>query len=496
METPGNQTKWILSALIVLQLGFLSSLFFRAVADGRYFLFQEDEVINYSGSRLFAETGSLRAEGCIEENVSHIGEMNWYGPGYQVFYGSIARWFGNSPSLFVQTHFVVSLFTLGLIFLFPISIQEKLFVAASLSLCQPFTVYLFSYYPESFNLCVAALLIFLMLKVDQSQSTKRTLFIGLTVTTVLVFVLFRVTTVFWLAGLVALSRSRKEFWQMLSVAVIALIGTLAFMRLFTAPPYAGEMHKIDMLYSFSLFDFIWQTAKAIVRNGLHLLTSGSVPVYFSLSLFVLLAIQWRKTRERFSLAVLTIVVVMVIAFMAFYSADPWYFLKQSSGLVPLLLTGVMISGASIRMKFGVVALMVISFLFSYPELSDQIGRHREGWTALTQNQQFVASLNRMRDLINDDKPVTVVWCYNEHAYGVATEALLPFSTKKGYPILYSTNIVGGDASSDVRFKLHGRLPVGYIMSRHPITGALHLPVLTELYADEFYHFYKVDGHRP
>lgn len=496
MEAAGSQTKWILCALIVLQLGFLSSLFFRAVGDGHYFLFQEDEVINYSGSKLFAETGSLRAEGCIEENVSRIGEMNWYGPGYQVFYGSIARWFGNSPSLFVQIHFIVSLITLGLVFFFPIPIREKLFTAAALSLSQPFTVYLFSYYPESVNLCVAALLILWLLKVDQSHSTKRNLFIGLFVATVLVFVLFRVTTVFWLAGLVALSRSRKEFWQMLSVAAIALIGTLAYMKLFTAPPYASEMHKIEMLYSFSLLDFVWQTAKAIVRNGLHLLTSGSIPVYFSLSLSVLLAIQWQKTRERFSLAVLAIVVIMVIAFMAFYSGDPWYFLKQSSGLVPLLLTGVMISGASGRMKFGVVALLVVSFLFSYSDLSSQIARHRDGWAALTQNQQFVASLNHIRDLTEDDKEVTVLWCYNEHAYGVATEALLPFSTKKGYPILYTTNIVGGDASPDERFKLHGRLPVGYIMSRLPITGALHLPVLTELYSDEFYHFYKVDDHRP
>lgn len=71
---------FLLKLLLAVQVGFLGYLLFSAIHDGHYFLAHEDEVINFCSAKIFSETGSLRAEGCIAEDVSRIGQMNWYGP--------------------------------------------------------------------------------------------------------------------------------------------------------------------------------------------------------------------------------------------------------------------------------------------------------------------------------------------------------------------------------------------------------------------------------
>ena len=83
--------------------------------------------------------------------------------------------------------------------------------------------------------------------------------------------------------------------------------------------------------------------------------------------------------------------------------------------------------------------------------------------------------------------MTIAYCYNEYDFGTVTEALLPFSTSNKFPILYTTNIVSVDERPEIKFQLHHKLKVDYLLSRQ----ALELPSLHLIHATEYYHFYKI-----
>ena len=103
-----NQSKvriGVLIAFVLIALVSLTAEFLTAIAGEKYFVAHEDEVIYYGSAQVFAETGSLQAESCIDEDVSPIGKFNWYGPGYNAVYGSLLRTAGPSNALFIKFHF-------------------------------------------------------------------------------------------------------------------------------------------------------------------------------------------------------------------------------------------------------------------------------------------------------------------------------------------------------------------------------------------------------
>ncbi|MFN5370375.1 MAG: hypothetical protein ACK5B6_02835 [Bacteroidia bacterium] len=72
----------------------------------------EDDCIYFNSARLFYETGSLKAWGFIDSNVSLIGEYNWYGPGYGLLYGGISKIFSfHEGATIIAFHFLFLLFS-------------------------------------------------------------------------------------------------------------------------------------------------------------------------------------------------------------------------------------------------------------------------------------------------------------------------------------------------------------------------------------------------
>lgn len=488
MEVVKSQRLLLLNLVLAIQIGFLSYLFFSATREGRYFLAHEDEVINYCSAKLFSETGSIHAEGCITEDVSRIGKMNWYGPGYTVIYGLLRTLLGDHTTLFIQIHFAFAWMTLLVIFLLPASGENQLLIANSLLFTEQFASTIFTYFPETFHHLLALILILLLLLIHRSKSANQrnllvTVFIGL----VMVLTMCRVTTIFWLAALVGLSETKRMALKMTIVFTVGLSLTLLYMKFFTAPPYAGEMLKIGELYEFNLLDFVWKTIKALLRNTFYLLINGSISVYFVLALLSITVVRWWQTKERFLLAALLISLSLMSALMAYYSSYPWYFLKQSAVLVPLLIVALMRSDAPAKLKYGILVMAFVSFLFTFQTTLGFIEERKDAFVRLQDNHHFQASLEELQAFITEDRAVTILWCYNEYDFGGATEALLPFSTKTHQPILYTTNIVDPGEKPEIKFEFHHKLTIDYILSR----SALAWPSLQEVYATEFYHFYKI-----
>ena len=488
VEVVKSQRLWILKLVLLVQLMLLSYLLYTAIGDGRYFVAHEDEVINFCSAKVFSETGSVQAEGCIAEDVSRIWKMNWYGPGYHLFYGTFKKILGDSPVLFIQLHFVFALITVALVFLLPQSTEIKLLIANALVFTQQFTAYIFTYFPEALHLLFAILLILLLTSVYHAKTTpERNRRIALFIAIVMIISIARVTTVFWLAALIGLSESRKMALKMTVVFAICLSIVLVYMKWFTAPPYAGEMQKIDQLYQFDLFGFVWKTVQAMARNTYLLIISGSLSVYFLLMLLVVAMVRWWKTRERFLRGALLVSLALMAALMAFYSSYPWYFLKQSAVLVPLLLVGLMISSSATGIKYFIVAISLVTYFFTFLEVRNIIRERRDAFVRVENGQPFSEALQQLPQFIAEPGSVVILWCYNEYDFGGATEALLPFATKDHRPILYTSNIILKDEKPEVRFKLHHKLKVDYMLSRYPVDW----PLLQEVYSTAYFHFYKV-----
>src|SRR6185295_16433543 len=145
-----------------------------------------------------------------------------------VFYGSLHRIFGDAPYLFIWIHFVLALVTLGFIHFLPGATESKLLMANALAFTWQFSAYIFTYFPESLNLCLALPLIILLFKINALREPgPRMNLVVVYFVLVMIFMLCRVTFVFWLAALVGVSTSRKEVIRMIILwgasIVVALV---------------------------------------------------------------------------------------------------------------------------------------------------------------------------------------------------------------------------------------------------------------------------------
>jgi len=134
-----------------------------------------------------------------------------------------------------------------------------------------------------------------------------------------------------------------------------------------------------------------------------------------------------------------------------------------------------------------VGVAMIIFVFSLNRIWGVIEERRTSFVRLTENSALYTSFQEMKDYIEEEYPVTVLWCYNEFPLGNIAEALLPFSTKNHQPILYTTNIVDPSTNPEVKFKRFGKIQINYLLSREPVT----LPWLQETHSTEYYHLYKI-----
>ncbi len=491
-----NQSKigiGILIAFIAIVGSSLSIEFLNAVQGDRYFVAHEDEVIYYGSAQLFAETGSLQAESCINEDVSPVGQLNWYGPGYNVVYGSLKILFGSANTLFIRFHFFLALLVLVITLMLPNPIEENLLTASIFLITEQFTCYIFSYFPELLHLFFSIVLVFLLEVIYRKEKEDKLTvsLVTIYVAAVLLFSLCRITTVFWLAALTPLGSSWRQRVPYALIFGMGVVASIFYLRFFIAPPFAGEMHKLQRLYSFNLWDFVLETLKGVYHNAVIFFSSNSTPIYVLLLLSAFTLINFWKTKDKFQLGSLFVTLCLVGTLMAYYSVNAFYFVKQTAMLIPLLMV------AFIRGPFRIAKwTLFVSLLFFWVPVNKKrttvIEEHKVAFTNLTNNSSMKADLQQIRDHVELNKDIVVLWCYNEFEYGNAAQALLPYSTRTGNPIMYTTNIVSKDSPVNEKFKLHGKLNVNYVLSRNQILDTS----LQQVLATDHFFMYRVGAKDP
>jgi hypothetical protein len=473
----------VLAALLAIHFTWIV----KAAGDGKFFLLHEDEVIYYCSGKLFSATNSLRAEGCIAEKVSAVGQMNWYGPGYNIVYGTLFKITGIQPAAFPWFHFLLAMGILILIFFLPIELEFRFVLAICLAATQQFCVYIYTFFPETLILFMAGVLSFLFCKIDKTdnEGTKRIYLLAF-VFCVLLFTLCRITFIFWLAGLIAFANNKRSMIITTVFFIAGVLTSLVYMRIFIAPPYASDMQKFDLLYEGQYTEFIRQSLRAFVSklNSVFLERTSVINIFFSL--LAVSGIGYLITRSRIILAALLISGCLLFVMFAYYTISQFYFIKQTAMLIPLLLIALLTGFPNRKLAYALAVVLLITFPSPFNKTTEAIQTGREGYEHYSRSAEFENALSEISDHV-DNKPNVILWDYREYDYGYAAEALLPFASRKKQPIMYTTNIVDASATAADRFRLHNRLKVDYILSRH----ALDWPQVKEVHATQFYYLYEL-----
>jgi ABC-type maltose transport system permease subunit len=384
------------SLLVIFFLGAVGMLTFwtvKATGDNRFFLLHEDEVIYYCSAKLFAATNSVQAEGCIAENVSPIGKMNWYGPGYNLSYGILFKLFNGNAAIFPWFHFVLAVASLGIILLFPLPLESKLLLAIALSLTQQFCAYIFTFFPETLIMFLATILVWLLtLYYTATDERRKRKYLIAFVACTLLFMLWRITFIFWLACLLGLSHDRRSLKWSAVIFIGGVTISLVYMKLFTAPPYAGEMHKIDYLYNFKIDEFIVHTMRAINRNLMEFLNPTGTGIRIMLGLTGTSVVAFLFTRNKLILAALLTSGCIIGVMIAYYAVDEFYFIKQTGMLVPLLLLGLVAGIPSKIPAYLIIITLGILFPQCLEKVNKAINEGRAAYAHYESNAAFRAAL--------------------------------------------------------------------------------------------------------
>lgn len=471
MSISYSNIRKLLPPIAGLQVLIVIGLTILALWHGTYHVAEEDETIYYNTTRSFAQTGSVRAVDCNTEDVSKIGQANWYGPMYSIFYGGIAKIIGLHTYNFL---FINLLCFAGILLLVWRSVSDKearYMLLASILALYPFISYLFTYFPETLELLFAVILSFKLHKIfTEDASGKRIIQFVLLV---MFFALFRITSIFWVFGLLALSTSFKSFAKYTGVGVLCFLLINIYAHYFIAPAYGNSMAYLST-HSINLSSLLYFIKRA--TTNIYVFFTRN-PFYDLLQVLVLFiaAYSWFVSKSRFMLATLIIAFTYYTILMVLYTPYSYFFNKQVACLYPLLLIALFITDTT-KLKYLAAFTFLLFSPLTYVKAARYIIAHKN--SAIEYNENIInrKQLDTIASKTMLGHPITIMVLYRDFdsvmTYPVFTTSV-PVITADKQPILYSCNFpldnkFNPNSKSEPNFILYHKLHIDYILSRHPL----------------------------
>jgi hypothetical protein len=481
-----NQVR-IFKYLLITLLGLLTMLMIWKIADGEYFLKHEDEAIYYGCAKLFHSTNSVQAAGCNVEDVSPIGRINWYGPGFHVIYGGLFKIFGPSAAAFPWFHFALALLSIAMIMKMPVAMELRITFALALALTQQYLTYIFTFFPETLVLFFATILTILLYYQSTTENEKnKRIASSLYILFCFIFSLCRITFIFWLIGWVVLAPSKKSMVVRFLLFIVTMVGTLFYMKYFLAPTYAPSLQKVDLLYQGHVIDFTLMVLDAVLKNFLLVINSGSIPLYVLLGLLISAVCAMVLKGGKFVTSAVIICLTLLLTFFALYVVSSFFFVKQTAMMIPLLLFSIILGFRSVVISYILVGVLLVIFPSRVIQALKLIKERRKEYSHRMDYRDLENAFAEIPNHIQKESSV-ILWCYNEYEFGLSAESLLTFSTVAGEPILYTTSVPEPDAPAEVKFQLYNKLPIDYVLSRFPLDGQN----LTVVHTTKYYYLYKL-----
>lgn len=472
--------------------GLMLLLIWLAFSKGHYFVAEPDECTYFNSARIFSEANSVVGPVATEGKTSIIGNCNWYGPMYSILYGTIAKVFGVSVYDFIVFNVFCLACALLLIYRAGFDKQIRLLIITSYMSGYVFVVYIYQLYPEPLHLLFSTILILQLRKIYDAftNNTLTNKLIFKYTLLVLLFSIFRVTTLFWEFGLIAFVSTKKQAYKMGGLIVLVLCIVLVYMHYFNAPYNAGILPTVlsEPLSVKELF----AVAKTMVLNTYKLITHA-VSFYEGLYvLFLLFAVfNFLRTRNRFLLSTIVIAMGSIIVLLAFYVPDSSFLNKQTAYFYPLLLIPIFYIGLSeVKMLSMIILLLFapVTYIKAYGQI--ELRKH-----TFDINEQFKAQSNKVEAIehyMGTGKPQHILLVLDDINYApyIYIYMHLPFSNKDGYSISY---IESRFPYFPVNRQLYnqcfvpkGNLHADFILSK----DTLSLDSISLLYSTDIFFFYR------
>lgn len=487
-----NKVRVLSIALALTALGYLAAFFF-AVGDGEYAAAHEDETTFINDARLFSETGSVKSAVCINEERARLLECDWYGPFYHLIYGLPTKIFGFGDRLMIIFHVLAVLAAAGLIFLIDMPGTDKRSLALLFLIYPTTIVYSLTYFPESIHLFLSVALLVAMTKIETKHG--RVVFILLTV----VFALTRVTTMAWILALIPYSKNRGEIGKNILLALGGFALVYFYMYWFMAIPYIESARTLfapaaalkNMFNSFS--------ANISAICGTHNIPAFTLFFLIGLAATMLYRDFLKHKRElspsgRVLAAALLVSGATIGIFTVFYTTQPFYFIKQTAFLSPLLLFAVVSSTKNREnrpFRLIVWLLLFISLPYTIKKIDETIYAHKYFHYKRIEQNDIISSFTHIKDFVNQNRESNVLFCYNEFdpPHNLMS-ASLPYSNWNRHPILYTTNICHPDAPAAEKFRLHGKIDIDFVLSKNRLEELDEQLILKTKY----YHLYQLPNY--
>jgi hypothetical protein len=478
--------KFIIAAFALLFLILMGYAFL----NGSYHLADEDEAIYYNGARSFSETGSVRATECNTENVSKIWQCNWYGPMYTMFYGSIAKIAGVHNYNFLIANILILAIIMVLIMRANFEHETKLLIVCSFLALYAFVGYAFTFYPETLELLFAVILA-LKLKVISAETKNNQKQTALYVLLVLFFALFRISTIFWVFGLLAFSKSVKDFFIKLGIGIICFLFVYIYIRYFNAPFYGSTMALVmnDKLG----LDTITLLLKKIVSNFYFFVTQNPIYELLMLPVLAITAYSWFMSKNRLMLAACIISLIYFVALFSLYAPFSFFLNKQWACLYPLILIA-LYNTDKVNLKYIMLLLLLVMSPIAYIKAAGLIRERKRTAMESEKTQPMVSQFEQIRNKVEGGKPITILTLYREFDDKIpfpVFSSSLSVSTTDQYPILYTYNFPANrkhDSTfiNEKNFRLYHKIYVDYILSRYP----LKIDSTSLTYSTDLFYLYK------
>ncbi|HTA83598.1 MAG TPA: hypothetical protein VK783_11705 [Bacteroidia bacterium] len=456
----------------------------------KYYVAGEDEVIYYNGAKLFSETGSIRATECNTEDVSKLGQCNWYGPMYNIFYGSIARVFGMHNYNFLIINLACFLSIVLLIAYSTLNQEVKLLIICSLLALHSVITYIFTFFPETLELLFSVILSLKLVDIATETKTKNKTILTY-ILLILFFSLFRVSTVFWVFGLLAFSKSVKDFLLKLGVGITCFILIYAYIVYFNAPFYGTSMgHIMHDKLGLGTIKFLIQK---IGSNTIALFTRNPFYELLLIPVFLITVYSLYTTKNKLMLCACIITIIYALVLLALYVPYTVFLNKQTACLFPLLLIAFFYTEKT-NLKYIALILILLISPITYLKSARTIKEHKIMWAEYDKARPVVTQLEGIKNNAEGSHPITILTLYREFDDIVPFPVLsscLPLVNNSKQPILYTYDfpIEGthkGSFKNESNFQTYGKLNIDYILSRHPIT----LDSTSLAYSCNLYYLYK------
>lgn len=467
--------------LLIYILGIVSFVSFYLVLGLKngYYLTDEDETINYNSARLFYETNSLKSSFCNEEQRSVLGGFNWYGPGYHVIYGGLAKLFGFSSNLFIVFNYVLFLLSIGFSFLLKFEVNKRLiFTAIFISTYSGFC-FVFTYFPETLHIFFTIVLLVVYSRINSNNRV-----IYLYILLIFIFSIIRYSTVFWIFSLLFLDKSILPLRKRIFISFFIFLLILFWFKFFTAPSHLGTLKnlQVDVGLKKTIIDLFFNSYRGLIQF-FNLANSSMIFVVILFIMFIEKLVFYKGIFDNTSFGILFVCILSYFVFLFNYTTIPYYFEKQTMFILPMLVYLILKLNVNVKLVF------FISIFFLPFSLTKMLNNFYTKSNTYLKHVKYEKLTNEFKLIFNgivfDKKEINVLWNTNDFIeFNVLIESLLPVS-KDRVPILYTCNF-----TNDIKnkYKLHNRIRVDYILTRNDDL----LGKYTIVKQNRYYCLYKIN----